>query len=418
MNTHRPRTALVSTALALLLPLSAHALTFSIVDLGPAAGWDPRTLTLGHGLNSRGDVVGQIGTSASTQTGRWLAPAADGTKRVGVYVPPAAGYSNALAYDVNSQGTAVGTLGAGGNLAAAMVNGAWRTLPAIGSSAASSGFGYGIADNGQIVGQDLPGNYGFPVRWRPDGQGGWTAERLSGLGGGGIAHDVNELGQVAGGSNVGALLGATHAVLWEADNRVTDLGVLNPTFDFSLAHALNGDAVVVGDSRNARNQLEAFRWEGGSMVGLGAIPGWQAYPHPISTPSSARDINDAGWIVGQALRGDGQMAGFLWRDGQGMVDLNNLVSPGDPFFSSPDVYTPAPGFLITGAAAVNDRGQVLAYGRYNLRTGPASAWQVTHAFLLTPDVAPAIPEPATWATLLLGMLAIGAYARRRGGSGG
>jgi probable HAF family extracellular repeat protein len=42
---------------------------------------------------------------------------------------------------------------------------------------------------------------------------------------------------------------------------------------------------------------------------------------------------------------------FLWTSGEGMRDLNTLVAP------------PASGFVLTEAAAINDKGRIVAIGR-------------------------------------------------------
>jgi probable HAF family extracellular repeat protein len=413
-NPTRAISAAAALAIAVFCPAPALALSFALTDLGIAPGFEARQPTYGYGLNARGDVIGQISTSQYTQTALWTAPAQDGTRRSAVYVPPVAGsvgYRNGVGYHINASGHFVGTLSDGGNMAAVYRNGGWSVLPGVGV-AQSTGRAYAINDAGTIVGQDLPGNYGFPLRWLPDGQGGYTPQRLNGLGGGGIARDVNASGQIAGASNVGVLLGASHAVLWQADNTVTDLGVLSASSNHSVARALNDAGVVVGESRNASNQLEAFRWKDGAMTGLGAIPGWQAYPYPVASLSSAADVNNLGWVVGTALRADGQNVGFLWREGLGMVDLNTLISPADPWFAGADVFNP-PGLLITGATAVNDSGRIVVTAVYNYRLGPSNAWQVTHAFLLSPDALPPVPEPASAVLLALGGLALAAVARRR-----
>lgn len=411
-NPIRPFSTAAALAIAALSPVPALALSFSITDLGVAPGFSVLQPTYGLGLNADGDVIGHLGTGASTQAGRWDAPAQDGTRRAATYVAPPSGFSNALPYQINRSGQFVATVSSGGNLAAVNRNGSWSLLPGI-SGGNSTGRAYAINDAGTIAGQDLPGNYGFPLRWLPDGSGGYTPQRLNGLGGGGIARDINASGQIAGASNIGALLGPSHATLWQADNRVTDLGVLSATWNHSVAHALNDTGVVVGESRNAANKLEAFRWENGTMLGLGAIPGWQAYPHPYGNLSSANDINNLGWIVGSALRSDGQTVGFLWRPGLGMVDLNTLVPAGDPWYGNTEVYNPA-GMLITGATATNDRGQILVSAVYNYVLGPGSVRQVTHAFLLTPDAVPAVPEPASALLMALGGLVLAGLARRRG----
>ena len=72
------------------------------------------------------------------------------------------------------------------------------------------------------------------------------------------------------------------------------------------------------------------------MVDLGTLGGMD---------SSARDINNAGQIVGVAQGGMSNNRGFLWRDGV-MFDLNEAVPTGTP--------------TIVRAEGINDRGQIVA----------------------------------------------------------
>jgi hypothetical protein len=58
---------------------------------------------------------------------------------------------------------------------------------------------------------------------------------------------------------------------------------------------------------------------------------------------------------------------------------------------------------LTGATGINDAGWVSANG-FNYITGES------HAFMLVPDV---VPEPATYAILLLGLGVVGAVVRKR-----
>lgn len=415
----RPSLPLCATLLCAALSLAtppAQALSFRLTDLGPTAGFNP-LYSAGRGLNEQGLVVGHIGDGGiNAQAAWWQAPAVDGTARSAVYQAPPAGGSNGLLQAVNEGGQAVGAIsGSGTGLRAVLRSSPTSTLLLPKASARSTGEqAFGINDAGVVVGQHQPDNYGFPLRWLPDGQGGYTVQALGGLGGGGIARDINNAGQIAGSSNVGTLLGATHAVRWQADGSVRDLGVLDAQRNFSEAYALNEAGTVVGRSFNGQGKYEAFRWAEGVMTGLGALDGWQGYAYlgTVVNLSVARDINRAGWIVGEALRADGQAPGFLYLPGVGMRDLNSLVAAGDPFFARSDVYAPLPGFRIEDAHAVNDAGQIVASAVFNHVYPNGAVRQATHAFLLTPDVAPAVPEPQTWALMVAGLLLLSGLARR------
>jgi probable HAF family extracellular repeat protein len=87
-------------------------------------------------------------------------------------------------------------------------------------------------------------------------------------------------------------------------------------------------------------EYHAFLWDGEEIIDLGTLP--------FCENSFASDINNDGIIVGRS--GIPSIA-FLWRDGQ-MHKLNDLVHP------------PFPGSL-RGANAINEAGQIVAYGYGN-----------------------------------------------------
>ena len=120
------------------------------------------------------------------------------------------------------------------------------------------------------------------------------------------------------------------------DGVMTDLGTLGGTE--SHARDINDAGVVVGQARNAAGQWRAFRWTtSGGMVDLGTLGG---------ASSAAYAISESGLIVGNA-EGDAGDHAFLYEDSL-MQDVGTLE-----FFQS-------------GAYGVNDAGQVagtyLAYG--------------------------------------------------------
>jgi probable HAF family extracellular repeat protein len=86
--------------------------------------------------------------------------------------------------------------------------------------------------------------------------------------------------------------------------------------------------------------------------------------------SGARGINDAGQVVGVSATDAGLTHVFITGpDGVGMTDLGSVV----------------PAFTFSGVSAINNRGQLAAI----------------------------VPEPETYAMLLLGLGLIGFLARRR-----
>ena len=132
--------------------------------------------------------------------------------------------------------------------------------------------------------------------------------------------------------------GNPHAVLFDASG-MRDLGTLGG--QNSIAHAINASGHVVGSSATAVT-THAFLYDGVSMQDLGTLGGRFTYA------SHARDINDAGQVVGSSMAPPGDTHGFLWTDGR-MQDLNDLIPIGS-------------GWEIIEANGINERGQIAAVG--------------------------------------------------------
>ena len=137
---------------------------------------------------------------------------------------------------------------------------------------------------------------------------GTTATDLGTLGGrSSLANDINN-----GGNSVGYayLAGdsAYHATLWNG-TEVTDLGTLGG--NLSEARALNAAGLVVGWAETSNGITHATLWEGTTATDLNsflaastASAGWVL--------ERAYDINNAGWIVGDAHNSiTGQNHAFL-----------------------------------------------------------------------------------------------------------
>ena len=77
--------------------------------------------------------------------------------------------------------------------------------------------------------------------------------------------------------------------------------------------------------------------------------------------SSGRAINNSGTVVGYATIADNSDHAFISTNGRAILDLNDMIPAGT-------------GWVLTEATAINDSGQIVAYG---------SAHGQEHAFLLT-----------------------------------
>ena len=84
----------------------------------------------------------------------------------------------------------------------------------------------------------------------------------------------------------------------------------------------------------------AFLWRDNAMRPLGTLGGGS---------SAASAINASGLVGGNSETATGVQHAFVWTEAAGMVDLNNVVSGGEPL----------PGVLQT-VMAVADDGTVLA----------------------------------------------------------
>jgi probable HAF family extracellular repeat protein len=188
----------------------------------------------------------------------------------------------------------------------------------------------------------------------------------------GVAFDVNEAGQVVGGSDVAGGT-AMHAFLWRR-GVMTDLGTLGGSF--SVATAINNRGQVVGYSANRSGAWHGFLWERGTMTDLGVDnargindrgqvvggtsfgTGFHAYlwqrGHVTDLGvlsgnySEAYAVNNRGWVAGNGASPTGFVNAFLWRHG---VMTRLLTRPGGSY---------------SEARAINELGQVLGVGE-NLR---------------------------------------------------
>jgi probable HAF family extracellular repeat protein len=172
-------------------------------------------------------------------------------------------------------------------------------------------------------------------------------------------NDINDAGQV-----VGQVVGKSEffAAEWSG-GKVIDLGAL-PGFTISDALGINDRGQVVGESFSINKPDIATEWSGGKVIDLGGLPGF--------ADSFANSINDRGQVAGASLVGALEIA-TEWSGGK-VIDLGTL-----------------PGFADSVANSINDRGQVVGYS----------------------NIARTIPEPSTWAMMLLGFAGL-AFAGVKG----
>lgn len=178
-----------------------------------------------------------------------------------------------------------------------------------------------------------------------------------------------------------------------------DIGGM-PGYNFTSATAINSSGQVAGYSEDSSGQGRAFLYSNGQMTNLGTLPG--------DTSSSAFGINSQGivvgtsWHIGSSLNNALNNNAFADQNGV-MTNLNSLIP------SSLNIH-------LQDAVAINDAGQILAYGVDSSGAGLA--------YLLTPSDMPApvppvffgteVPEPSTFAFgLMLGAVACAKWGYRR-----
>jgi len=163
---------------------------------------------------------------------------------------------------------------------------------------------------------------------------------------------INFDGVVAGATSVPNDPFHTHAAVFKAGAAVQDLGKLGPYT--STAFGINDRGRVVGSSiAGTPNQLHAFVYD---------LPNGPMRDVSPNAYCWLNGVNNGGDAVGACKPSDGSNHAVLWTNDV-FVDLNDAISD--------------PSWLLTTAAALNDRGQIAAMALHN-----GGAFQ---AVLLTPQ---------------------------------
>ena len=374
--------AAVAYAAGPFTPAQAAAATYQVTDLGTLGG----TSSFALDLNDARQVTGN-GQEPLTEPSprlnafRWSPPAGP-MQNLGV-LPGSNNFSRG--YAINNAGTIVGESDNNASNAFVYQGGVMSGLTSL-QGGNTRGVAHDVNDAGAVVGISTANTAAGGTASRPTRWSGGVPVDLGSLDGA-----DNTLGRAWGVNNLGTAVGVTRrtstptpvsqATLWTTPGSPLNLGSLQPD-SFSEAFAVNDAGVAVGAAVNGATPggssiRRPVRWvdpgSGYQIEDLGTLG---------FTFGEAKDVNDAGQIVGFVtnISGSGQRA-FLWENGV-MTDLNTLVPA-------------ASGWILTTAEGINENGDIAGYGTIGGQT---------HAFLLT------VPEPG--GTALAALLAAGTLARR------
>lgn len=245
--------------------------------------------TEARGINNRGQVVGY----SSADAGGAFLWEDDTITNLGTFPGGAISWAN----DINENGVIVGASdSASGEVHAFMFN--RGTMTDLGTLGGANSDAMAINNKGQIIGSSETATGANHVFL-------WQKGVMIDIGTLDESSDyfpvaINNKGQILGYYG-DANTGSSHAFIWYK-GVMKDLGSLGG--DFTLPEDINEKGQIVGGSTTAAGEHHAFLWERGIMTDLGTLPG--------GSHSTAIDINERGQIVGQS--DDGIIsAAVLWQ---------------------------------------------------------------------------------------------------------
>jgi hypothetical protein len=197
---------------------------------------------------------------------------------------------------------------------------------------------------------------------------------------------INTSGQSLGYSNTAS---GQDAVLWSPSGTATALQDAGGQ-GFSGAVAINASGKSVGFSLTASGQ-DAVLWSKSGTATVLQDVGGMGFDNAVA-------INASGESVGYSLTASGGDEAVLWSSSGTATDLGAVLGS---------------AWSDTQAVALNNLGDIVGYGDYQ---------GGQYGFLLTPVSAAArsamrfsaapVPEPSTWAMVIVGLMGLG-FARCR-----
>ena len=328
------------------VPLDSDGIAYSINEKGQVAGvkgasamvWTGRTSAIlenlsdgfhmpsvARGINNAGTVVGFSGAdngrhhatswdSADSLNALDLEPAREGVDFVS-YAWAANDANQAAGYTQYSNGSPT---------QATRWSGGERTeLGAIFDG--KSSYGFSLNAHGVVVGQSEMDEHTYhATKW----EGGAPVDLDAAKGDSvrSVALDINDQGVVVGNStHCGAAGCDLSATIWKGTVG-TDLENI-AGYRESQALAINNQEQVVGHALTADNAQRAIIWAGGSSRDLNSLVNESLRNVGVKL-INANDINDKGWIVGEASMPSGNIAPYM------LVPLQDVDPSTNPGFSA------------------------------------------------------------------------------------
>ena len=289
--------------------LQQHALVWpgaGVLDLTPG-----NPLAEAQGVSEGGIVAGWAQNAAGrTEAARWVG----GERTFLGWLP---GHVGSLAQDANDAGLVAGwsVTSVGDPVASVWSAGAIQAI------AGAQSWAFAVSETGDVVGRRYVGVDVQAFRWR-----GGQLTVLPDLGPNqASAVGISPLGRIAGSAQAPG--GRLHAVVWDPDLAVTDLGPFLGTFS-TAASDVNDAGVAVGQAiiDPVGEIFFATVWRGAGAEDLNTLiqpgSGWSLF--------GAQAVNARGEIVGNGLKnGFGGEKPFLLRpdcDGDGSSDLDEIAA--------------------------------------------------------------------------------------------
>lgn len=258
-------------------------------------------------------------------------------------------FARGSAAHINNNGEIVGSIPSEGSVAQRGFHWSSGVLTILEPPSGSSDHfteAQGINDSGQIIGSAaVNGPNGFEAFIWQAGSASPVVNlpQITGTGNGFYAgHKINNNGQITGfyDSNLDPWFpwrGYTFV-----DGESVDVGTLGDDASFVEAWGINDAGNIVGYSdTNFFLDTRAFLLNESGMINLGTLEGGDF--------SSAFEVNNHDWVVGDARNAEGQLRAFLWRNGE-MIDLNHLIAPDS-------------GWVLERGRSISDTGFIVGLGR-------------------------------------------------------